>query len=150
MIKGIADSLNGPQDNNMSLQRSITSHTNHNRQNATTLLGFKATADENTSSKAVQTQEDTAPYFHPEVPPQVSENTSNLTLQLNPQNLQILIAEDDPINSRIMKKRLEKRGHHVHSTTNGEECAHVYREKLAFFDVVLMDMQVSTPFDFLM
>lgn len=58
-------------------------------------------------------------------------------------HLQVLVAEDDPINSRIIKKRLEKAGHEVHHTINGEECATTYGEKPAFFDVILMDMQVS-------
>jgi light-regulated signal transduction histidine kinase (bacteriophytochrome) len=57
--------------------------------------------------------------------------------------LQVLIAEDDPINLRILRKRLEKAGHEVHHAGNGEECAIVYREQSKKFDVVLMDMQVS-------
>lgn len=63
--------------------------------------------------------------------------------RLDAQNLQVLVAEDDPVNSRIISKRLEKSGHEVHHTVNGEDCATAYGEKAAFFDVVLMDMQVS-------
>jgi DNA-binding NtrC family response regulator len=59
----------------------------------------------------------------------------------------ILVAEDDPINSRIMKKRLEKLGHKVHCTVNGEECASAHGEDAASFDTVLMDLQVCTPPD---
>jgi hypothetical protein len=62
---------------------------------------------------------------------------------LDTEQLQILVAEDDPINSRIIRKRLEKSGHKVHGTTNGEECVAAYQEKPTLFDVVLMDMQVS-------
>ncbi len=62
--------------------------------------------------------------------------------------LQALVAEDDPINSKIMKKRLEKSGHKVQLTINGEECATMYGDKAAFFDVVLMDMQVSQVIPF--
>lgn len=57
--------------------------------------------------------------------------------------LHILVAEDDPINSKIMKKRLEKIGHTVQLTINGEECSSAYGDRAAFFDVVLMDMQVG-------
>ena len=57
--------------------------------------------------------------------------------------LQVLVAEDDPINSRIMKKRLEKLGHRVHLTVNGEECSSAFGDGPMGFDVVLMDMQVS-------
>lgn len=63
-------------------------------------------------------------------------------LHENSNNLQVLVAEDDPINSRIIKKRLEKAGHDVFHTINGEECAQAYSEKPTFFDVVLMDMQM--------
>ncbi|KAK5007415.1 hypothetical protein LTR60_005720, partial [Cryomyces antarcticus] len=43
----------------------------------------------------------------------------------------------------IIKKRLDKIGHEVHLTINGEECASAYGDKSGFFDVVLMDMQAS-------
>lgn len=56
--------------------------------------------------------------------------------------LHVLVAEDDPINSKIVKKRLEKQGHSVHLTVNGEECSSAYGEKPESFDVILMDMQV--------
>ena len=56
--------------------------------------------------------------------------------------LQILVAEDDPVNSKIIKKRLEKLGHDVHLTINGEDCSTTYGDKRGFFDAVLMDMQV--------
>lgn len=59
------------------------------------------------------------------------------------EHLQVLVAEDDPINSRIIKKRLEKVGHDVFLTINGEECASAYGDKPSSYDVVLMDMQVS-------
>lgn len=56
--------------------------------------------------------------------------------------LKVLVAEDDPINSKIIKKRLDKIGHEVCLTINGEECSSAYREKPSSFDVILMDMQV--------
>ena len=63
---------------------------------------------------------------------------------LDAENLQVLVAEDDPINSKIIQKRLSKLGHQVHLTINGEECSSIYGEKAASYDVVLMDMQVSS------
>ena len=63
---------------------------------------------------------------------------------LTGEDLHVLVAEDDPINSRIIKKRLEKIGHSVHLTVNGEECSSTYGENPGSFDVVLMDMQVCT------
>lgn len=59
--------------------------------------------------------------------------------------LQVLVAEDDPINMKILRKRLEKAGHVVHHTVNGEDCAAAYKENAGEFDVVLMDMQVFRP-----
>ena len=60
----------------------------------------------------------------------------------NAERLHVLVAEDDPINSKIIKKRLEKVGHEVCLTINGEECSSTYGERPASFDIVLMDMQV--------
>lgn len=56
--------------------------------------------------------------------------------------LHVLVAEDDPINSKIIKKRLEKQGHSVYLTVNGEECFSTFGEKPESYDVILMDMQV--------
>lgn len=59
-------------------------------------------------------------------------------------HMRVLVAEDDPVNSKIIQKRLTKLGHEVVLTVNGEECASLYGEKSGYFDVILMDMQVST------
>lgn len=61
---------------------------------------------------------------------------------LTANNMRVLVAEDDPVNSRIVKKRLEKLGHDVYLTVNGEECASAFGDKPRDFDVVLMDMQM--------
>jgi hypothetical protein len=62
---------------------------------------------------------------------------------LSADNMRVLVAEDDPVNSRIVKKRLERLEHRVHLTVNGEECSSAYCDNPRDFDVVLMDMQVS-------
>ncbi|EPS41541.1 hypothetical protein H072_4535 [Dactylellina haptotyla CBS 200.50] len=54
----------------------------------------------------------------------------------------VLVAEDDLVNSRIIKKRLEKLGHRVTLTVNGEECALLFAEQSKNFDAVLMDIQM--------
>ncbi|KAI1814241.1 hsp90-like protein [Poronia punctata] len=59
-----------------------------------------------------------------------------------PNKFRVLIAEDDPVNMRILTKRLEKTGHEVSPALNGEACATIYKEKASEFDVVLMDMQM--------
>jgi len=55
----------------------------------------------------------------------------------------VLVAEDDPINSKIIKKRLEKMGHSTSMTLNGEQCVTLFKERSQDFDVVLMDIQVN-------
>ncbi|GES65035.1 sensor histidine kinase/response regulator [Aspergillus terreus] len=54
----------------------------------------------------------------------------------------VLVAEDDPINGKIVQKRLGKIGHAVRLTVNGEECAAAYRADPSEYDVVLMDIQM--------
>lgn len=65
------------------------------------------------------------------------------TAPLDANSLSVLVAEDDPVNSKIMKKRLEKLGHSVHLTVNGEECSSALGDHPSAYDVVLMDLQVS-------
>ncbi|KAJ5885472.1 hypothetical protein N7495_009982 [Penicillium taxi] len=57
-------------------------------------------------------------------------------------SLNILVAEDDPINSKILHKRLTKVGHIVDLTGNGEACANRFILQSNSFDVVLMDIQM--------
>jgi CheY-like chemotaxis protein len=65
-----------------------------------------------------------------------------------PSKFTVLVAEDDPINSKIIKKRLEKMGHDVVLTVNGEECLEKFSEAGEEYDVVLMDMQACCPSPF--
>ncbi|KAI8931758.1 hypothetical protein NX059_011398 [Plenodomus lindquistii] len=69
-------------------------------------------------------------------------DTAPASDDLSPDHMRVLVAEDDPVNSRIVKKRLERLEHHVYLTVNGEECASAYCDNPRDFDVVLMDMQM--------
>lgn len=62
---------------------------------------------------------------------------------VNPKLLHVLVAEDDPVNSKIVEKRLTKLGHTVVLAGNGEDCARTFEQDSKSFDVVLMDIQVS-------
>ncbi|GAP88356.1 putative hsp90-like protein [Rosellinia necatrix] len=74
---------------------------------------------------------------------QVEDETKpSESLNTRHDKLRVLIAEDDPINMKILTKRLEKAGHEVYPTVNGEDCATVYKEKAMDFDIILMDMQM--------
>ena len=72
-------------------------------------------------------------------PSQASEAST-----LSSEGFTVLVAEDDPINSKIMKKRLERLGHSPTMTVNGEECSSAYGEQASSYDAVLMDLQVSS------
>jgi|CXWL01.1.fsa_nt_gi signal transduction histidine kinase/DNA-binding response OmpR family regulator len=54
--------------------------------------------------------------------------------------LQVLVAEDHPVNRQYMAALLESLGHQVHFTTNGQEAVQAARERR--FDVVLMDLHM--------
>jgi CheY-like chemotaxis protein len=54
--------------------------------------------------------------------------------------LNILLAEDNPVNQRVAIAGLEKRGHVVTAVNNGKEAIHAL--KCEHFDLVLMDVQM--------
>jgi CheY-like chemotaxis protein len=56
--------------------------------------------------------------------------------------LTILLAEDNPVNQKLAKKVLEKRGHLVTLASNGVEALKFLDESRARFDVILMDCQM--------
>ena len=58
------------------------------------------------------------------------------------QKLRILVAEDDPINRRILKKRLEMDGHKVSFANDGQEAVIKVLEPSMKCDIVLMDLQM--------
>lgn len=62
------------------------------------------------------------------------------------EKMKVLVAEDDPVNTKIVQKRLDRAGHETTLTVNGEECASTYGEKPGLFDAVLMDMQVRLQY----
>ncbi len=109
-----------------------------------TLLKAIRIPDDFVDSPVEEAPSHTASRVSFDIPDKVGAKPDN-SEKLDADHLQILVAEDDPVNSRIIQKRLEKSGHKVHHTVNGEDCARAYGDKPAFFDVVLMDMQVSIP-----
>ncbi|KAJ8108532.1 hypothetical protein ONZ43_g6397 [Nemania bipapillata] len=79
----------------------------------------------------------------PESPTQgMGEGTTTTPSNPKPDELRVLVAEDDPVNMKILTKRLEKAGHKVYPAVNGDDCSTVYKEKSHQFDVILMDMQM--------
>ncbi len=56
--------------------------------------------------------------------------------------LTILVAEDTPVNQKVVEQILRKRGHNVILANNGREALDLYYEN--DFDLILMDMQMPT------
>jgi hypothetical protein len=54
----------------------------------------------------------------------------------------VLIAEDNPLNSRLLETRLTKRGHTVKVTVDGQMCADTFKQSPTAYDLILMDLQV--------
>ncbi|RYC53830.1 hypothetical protein CHU98_g12379 [Xylaria longipes] len=79
----------------------------------------------------------------PEKPTRKKDKTkASAPSNASPDKLRVLVAEDDPVNMKIVTKRLEKAGHRVYPAVNGEDCVAVLKEKPSEFDIVLMDMQM--------
>lgn len=64
------------------------------------------------------------------------------TVSANYQRVNVLVAEDNPLNSRLLETRLTRRGHDVRVTVDGHSCAEVFKATPDAFDVILMDLQV--------
>ncbi|KAI0449108.1 hsp90-like protein [Xylaria acuta] len=74
--------------------------------------------------------------------PEKNRTKARAASDAKPDKLRVLVAEDDPVNMKIVTKRLEKAGHRVYPAVNGEDCAAVLKGKPGEFDIVLMDMQM--------
>lgn len=66
--------------------------------------------------------------------------------QLNRKRLHVLVAEDDPVNRAILKKRLEMDGHEVTLTKDGSEAVETFGASWRDCDIILMDLQVQILF----
>ena len=64
----------------------------------------------------------------------------SLAVENRPRNLRILLAEDNPINQRIARSLLEKRGYSVTLAINGTQALEQWERNS--FDVILMDVQM--------
>jgi CheY-like chemotaxis protein len=54
--------------------------------------------------------------------------------------LRVLVAEDNPVNQKLVERLLTREGHEVTMTANGRECFKAWREQP--FDILLLDMQM--------
>lgn len=71
----------------------------------------------------------------PEIPP--SETTEHFS---GGKGMNILVAEDNPVNQKLLRLMLEMHGHHVLVTADGKEAVAVFQSE--HIDLVLMDVQM--------
>ena len=55
--------------------------------------------------------------------------------------LSVLIAEDNPINARLLSRRLQKLGHRVEVASDGQQCHDHFASNPHKVDVIFMDLQ---------
>ncbi|KAK6613926.1 Cyanobacterial phytochrome B [Botrytis cinerea] len=80
-------------------------------------------------------------------PPSVRRRSSlpflnMIDLMSSKKSLSILIAEDNPINSKLLHKRLSKLSHKPEITAEGQSCYDYYTSGNNKVDVILMDLQM--------
>ncbi|KAE9366127.1 hypothetical protein N431DRAFT_549109 [Stipitochalara longipes BDJ] len=56
--------------------------------------------------------------------------------------LRILVAEDNPLNAKVLKMQLERMGHDVTLVGDGQACFDKFKENSNHFDIILMDFQM--------
>ncbi len=81
----------------------------------------------------------TLPLTEEPAPPEAVAKTASLDLE-GMAGLQVLVVEDNPVNSRFVQRYLEKTGHEVTVAANGELGVQAWRQ--GSFDLVLMDVQM--------
>lgn len=75
------------------------------------------------------------------VSPVDAENKLPIPLQI--EKLAVLVADDNSVNLSILKRRLEKMGHDVKTSLDGQECFEIFQEQYHSTDFILMDINVS-------
>ncbi len=64
------------------------------------------------------------------------------TLRERQRSLNVLVAEDNPVNQRLVAGILEKRGHTVVIAKNGREAVAAFEGQTGLFDLIIMDVQM--------
>ena len=76
-------------------------------------------------------------------PPRPAEAEAEQAAGLGPEippGLRFLLAEDNPVNRKLVEVLLSRAGHHVAVAGNGEEAVELYNRQT--FDLILMDIQM--------
>ncbi len=72
--------------------------------------------------------------------PEKNEGRAVTAMPEPPQQLNCLVAEDNPVNQKLVNRMLGKLGHHTVMVNNGREVVEHF--KTSFFDVILMDIEM--------
>jgi CheY-like chemotaxis protein len=72
-------------------------------------------------------------------PPQ----TSLKTKEANQRSMTVMIADDNTINLQILQRRLERMGHQVEMSSNGQQCYDLFVVRSADIQFILMDLDVG-------
>ncbi|WP_290732601.1 response regulator [Halobacteriovorax sp. JY17] len=56
--------------------------------------------------------------------------------------MNILIVDDDEITSKLIEKRLKKRGFHTSIVNGGVDCLHLLKQSPHYFDLILLDIMM--------
>jgi signal transduction histidine kinase/CheY-like chemotaxis protein len=75
-----------------------------------------------------------------EEPPPGASRSRVIVVRKPIQASRVLLAEDNPVNQRLVLKILEKQGHHVTVAANGREAIEAWSKER--FDLILMDVQM--------
>ncbi|KAI8903185.1 hypothetical protein EDD86DRAFT_272438 [Gorgonomyces haynaldii] len=70
---------------------------------------------------------------------------ASATVDLSPRihvHMNLLLAEDNVVNQRVMTKRLEKLGYTVQVASNGKECVDIYIKAPNQYNAILMDIMM--------
>jgi CheY-like chemotaxis protein/two-component sensor histidine kinase len=76
----------------------------------------------------------------------VSPNDVSRATLITPKmkSLVVLVVDDNPVNVRILKRRLERMGHEVKTSLGGQECFEVFQNHFEAVECILMDINVRT------
>lgn len=77
------------------------------------------------------------------VSPSTTVKESPITSQTG--KLAVLVADDNPINLSLLKRRLEKMGHDITTSVDGQDCFETFRRQCNTLHFILMDINACRP-----
>ncbi|OQE29847.1 hypothetical protein PENSTE_c002G06652 [Penicillium steckii] len=124
-------------------QKGLCNEENDTHQNPEPSLGNSSQIEEvPNQSNALAPNVQQRPAQEPNQDKSEDSTTHPMPSSSNDSKMTILVAEDNPVNSKILEKRLGKAGHTVHVTTNGEACIKAFSTGKDVFHAILMDVQM--------